>query len=110
MMGNTQPRVSNFQGFDLMTAESDANPLIASYIGAPYQVRATDPASYGRAAADYLQGGGAVGAAIDLGVNAATHSVGISEGWDKIKTGFWGALLGVAVVLIGVAYIVFGRD
>jgi hypothetical protein len=109
MIGDIAPRVSNFQGLDLMTSDSGANPLIASYMGAPYQIRGTDPAEYGRAARAYLaQGGGPIGAAIDVGVSAATHAAGAESKWDKIKTGASGAVLGIVVAALGIAYILWG--
>lgn len=104
MIGNTAPRVSNFQGFDLMTLDSDVNPFTASYLGAPFQVRATDPADYGRAAVAYLGGGPVSGP-----VTSAASGV-VAGTWDKVKTGVSGVVLGIILVALGAAYILWGRD
>lgn len=132
MMGNQQPRVSNFQGFDLMTLESDANPLTSSIIGAPYQVRATDPADYGRTAVEYLQNGGPGGVSstppngsngdggfwgaitspnpMDAYRWGKTRGDSVSSSWwDTIKVGATGAFLGVLLVVVGAAYILWGE-
>lgn len=103
MIGDIAPRVSNFQGLDLMTQDSGANPLIAGYIGAPYQIRGTDPAEYGRAARAYLSGPTVAAAGVVSSAVADAPSM-----WDNIKTGATGAVLGIIIAALGIAYILWG--
>lgn len=111
-------RVMNWQGLDFMTQDSDVNPLIASYIGAPYQIRGTDPAGFGRATLDYWQQNSAnpIGnatAAVTGPLTSAAAGVAADSGaslWDKVKSGLFGGVLGIVVVALGLALIIWGRD
>lgn len=42
-------------GLDLLTVDSGMNPLLASYTGAPYMIRGTDPAAYASDARSWWQ-------------------------------------------------------
>lgn len=110
-------RVMNWQGLDLMTMDSGVDPFGASIVGAPHQIRGTDPAPYGRATLDYWQQNAP---AVASDVNATTGSLasaaaGVASGagaslWDKVKSGVFGGLLGVVVVALGLALILWGKD
>lgn len=107
-------RVMNWQGLDLMTEDSGVNPLIASYVGAPYQIRGTDPAGFGRATLDYWQQNGAapIGNAVTAVSNPVTEAAAGAGAslWDKVKSGVFGGLLGLVVVALGLALLIWGRD
>jgi hypothetical protein len=106
MMGGTRPFAQNFQGLDMMTIDSGENPLIASYMGAPHQVRGVDPAEYGRAAVASWGADASSLAAVPAGVvQAATPGL-----WDQFKTGFAGVMLALVLVAGGLAYIIWGQD
>lgn len=99
-------------GLDLFTADLDVNPLLASYTGAPHQIRGTDPAGYGQSALAWWESLGEQ--PVDSSPAPAAQNVGL-PGWlswvpgvDKAEEGAKAFGLGAAGVLLALLVVGFG--
>lgn len=99
---------SAWPGMDFQTADSGLNPLLASYVGAPYQVRATDPAGYAKDAVGWWQ---AIGTP-NVPAQDASLKDDASSLLDDIKSGAHTlvqstafAVLGLLIVLVGLLFL-----
>jgi hypothetical protein len=98
-------------GLDFMTIDSGINPFVASYEGAPYMLRGTDPASYSRDAVGWWQSLRSPAPAPETnspGIMPASWSFGL-PGTDALKAvgiGAAGVLLALLVVAFGLLVLV----
>lgn len=97
-------------GFDFLTIDSGINPLVASYEGAPYAVRGTDPVDYARNARDWW--GQLAVPATDTDTTTPVEPASwfpSFPGADTLKQygiGIAGAVLALIVVAVGLVVLV----
>ncbi|SRR5258705_13523782 len=100
---NSGAPVDAWEGFDLMTITSGINPLVASYSGAPYQLRGVDDAAYSRTARSWWATSPA-----DVPLDGMLQAGGIPfipDSWEEKAAAFGKS---AAVVLLALVVVAFG--